>query len=150
MQDPNLIIWDGNANTTFWVDPLLHLDSSIGTGHDILLELVKTYASAEVVIETDCNEDGSPADPYDHHATLENLDTDVLRHFAQAAIIDILARAVQLNVEHLDAQVAGGHTSAFRDGIWSSDDASAQTRSWAVCRSTGTPSHRIWCHCSTN
>ncbi len=112
--DPNLIIWDpDNENAAFWIEPGLHLDQMS------LLELAAAYPSAEVFIETGCDEDGCPAKPCDQRAVLEDLDADALRYFALAGIIDTMAGAVQRGFELLAFQIAGGQVRMPPDGLWS-------------------------------
>ncbi len=112
--DPNLIIWDNDSgNAAFWIDPNLHLDQTS------LLELADAYPSAEVFIETDCDEDGCPAKSCDQHAVLEDLDADALRQFALAGIIDTMAFAVQCNLAVMAVLIAGGQFRVRPGGFWS-------------------------------
>ena len=91
--DLNLIIWDPDDNSAFWIGPEFHLNRSS------LAEIACEYCSAKVLIEADCDQDGNPADPCLQQCLLGDLDIQHLPTFAVLALNDIMAHQVRADAE---------------------------------------------------
>ena len=86
--DTELIICNPDANTASRMQGV-HLDQ-----HMLQTELCRMYPSATAYVETDCDEDGRPAEPCIQQILLKHMDVSSLKQFVLAGIIDILARAL--------------------------------------------------------
>ena len=112
--DPNLILWDPDCDNLKWIDVDRHLNPAC------MSNMAGVFASAQVLIETDNQEHGQPADPLFQQSLLKNLDPENLPAFALAALIDIMIMAVVDNfVELSDELLQGGAAARAEAGVWS-------------------------------
>ena len=115
-EDANLIVWDPDGDTAAWIDPHLHLDTAC------LHSMAGPYAAAQVLIESDSNWNGEPADPIWEQFLLASVDPDRLPAFVQAGIIDIMSQAVLQDLRWQIPDAPGG-VSPMRaeaaSGVWS-------------------------------
>ncbi len=119
-EDPNLIVWDPDDNVAIFIDPVLYFRRSL------LLDIAAVYPTAQLLFETDCDEQGVTLDHTCKASTsqhvLADLGTNSLPAFAVAGVLSIMIQAVLHDLTSKEHQKGGsqdGDQPGSGSTIWS-------------------------------